>query len=56
VRVVVAEDHALLRAGLVELLTVGGFDVVGQSGDAHELIEIVRETMPDVLAVHVRCA
>ena len=53
-RVVVAEDHALLRAGLVELLTVAGFDVVGQTGDADELIEIVRETMPDVALLDIR--
>jgi DNA-binding NarL/FixJ family response regulator len=37
VRVAVADDHALLRAGLVELLTGAGFDVVGQAGDAEQL-------------------
>ncbi len=53
-RVVVAEDHALLRAGLVELLAAGGFDVVGQTGDAQELLELVRDTKPDVALLDIR--
>ncbi|MEJ7721881.1 MAG: response regulator transcription factor [Ilumatobacteraceae bacterium] len=53
-RVAVAEDHALLRAGLVELLTAAGFDVVGQAGDAQELLELVRRTIPDVVVLDIR--
>jgi DNA-binding NarL/FixJ family response regulator len=54
VRVVVAEDHALLRAGLVRLLASAGFDVVGEAGDAAELIELARNTKPDVAVVDIR--
>ncbi len=53
-RVVIAEDHALLRAGLVELLTAAGFDVAGQAGDAQELLELVRHTIPDVVVLDIR--
>lgn len=53
-RVVIVEDHALLRAGLVELLTAAGFDVAGQAGDAQELLELVRHTIPDVVVLDIR--
>ena len=42
-RVVVAQDHAL-RAGLVELLNARGLDVVGQAGDADELLALTSRT------------
>jgi len=54
VRVVVVEDNALLRAGLAELLRVGGFDVVGEAGDADTGIEVVRRTVPDVVILDIR--
>jgi serine/threonine-protein kinase len=54
VRVVVAEDHALLRAGLVELLTAAGFDVAGQAGDAESLLDLVRSVTPDVAVLDIR--
>jgi DNA-binding NarL/FixJ family response regulator len=47
VRVVIAEDMALLRQGLSRLLTEAGFDVVGGAGDADELLEIVARAEPD---------
>ncbi|MBA3983019.1 MAG: response regulator transcription factor [Acidimicrobiia bacterium] len=53
-RVVIVEDHALLRAGLVELLTAAGFDIAGQAGDAQELLELVRHTIPDVVVLDIR--
>ena len=53
-RVVVAEDHALFRAGLVELLRSAGFDVVGEVGDANELLAVVRRELPDVVVVDIR--
>ena len=53
-RVVVADDHVLLRAGLVELLAAGGLDVVGQAGDADELLEITRRERPDVIVLDIR--
>ena len=37
-RVVVADDSVLLREGVVRLLTENGFEVVGQAGDAEDLM------------------
>lgn len=53
-RVVVAEDHALLRAGLVELLRTAGLTVVGQAADADQLLAAVRTTRPDVVLLDIR--
>jgi DNA-binding NarL/FixJ family response regulator len=47
-RVALAEDSVLFREGLVRLLEAAGFDVVGQAGDAIDLLEIVERSHPDV--------
>jgi DNA-binding NarL/FixJ family response regulator len=54
VRVVIAEDSALLREGLARILTEGGFDVVAQAANADELHDAVRKRKPDVAVVDVR--
>jgi DNA-binding NarL/FixJ family response regulator len=54
VRVVIADDSVLLREGLVRLLTEAGFEVVGQAGDAEDLLRKVRAHRPDVALVDVR--
>jgi DNA-binding NarL/FixJ family response regulator len=54
VRLVLAEDSVLLRAGLTELLRLEGFDVVAEVGDADALLEAARRTRPDVVVVDVR--
>src|SRR3954467_9298478 len=54
VRVVVADDSVLLREGLVRLLEESGFDVVGQAGDAEDLMRKVGAHKPDVAVVDVR--
>jgi len=53
-RLVVAEDSLLLREGLVRLLEEAGFDVVGQAGDADDLVRKVFAHKPDVAIVDVR--
>ena len=53
-RVVVAEDSLLLRAGVVHVLEDAGFDVVAQAGDAVELLRAVREHRPDVAVTDIR--
>ena len=53
-RVVLAEDNALLRAGLAELLRHEDIDVVGQAGDVSHVLQLVRETRPDVVLLDVR--
>ena len=53
-RVVVAEDSFLLRAGVVRVLEETGFDVVGEASDAVELLEQAREHRPDVVVTDIR--
>jgi DNA-binding NarL/FixJ family response regulator len=53
-RVVVAEDSFLLRAGVVRVLEETGFDVVGEASDAAELLEQAREHRPDVVVTDIR--
>jgi DNA-binding NarL/FixJ family response regulator len=54
VRVILAEDNALLRAGLAELLRREDIEVAGEAADAADLLNLVRRTMPDVVVVDVR--
>lgn len=53
-RVVLAEDAVLLRAGLVELLSRVGHEVVAAVGDAEELARAVDADRPDVVITDVR--
>jgi DNA-binding NarL/FixJ family response regulator len=53
-RVVLADDDVLLREGLASLLERSGFDVVGQCGEASELIALVREHQPALALVDIR--
>jgi DNA-binding NarL/FixJ family response regulator len=47
-RVVVADDHPLLRHGLRALLEREGFAVVGEAGDGKEAVKLARQHRPDV--------
>jgi DNA-binding NarL/FixJ family response regulator len=53
-RVVIAEDSAILREALRELLATRGIDVVGLAGDADELIAEVDRHRPDVAIIDIR--
>jgi DNA-binding NarL/FixJ family response regulator len=53
-RVVLAEDSVLLRAGLTKLLTDGGFEVVAAVPDADQLLTAVDAHEPDIVVVDVR--
>jgi serine/threonine-protein kinase PknK len=52
--VVLADDDVLLREGIASLLQHSSFLVIGQAGDAAELIELVRERKPDLIVVDIR--
>jgi DNA-binding NarL/FixJ family response regulator len=54
VRVVIADDEALLREGIARLLDDAGLDVVGTAGTADELLRRVEVTRPDVAIVDIR--
>jgi DNA-binding NarL/FixJ family response regulator len=50
IRVVIADDHTLVREGLKQLLrAAGGIDVIGEARDGHDVLKIVRESDFDVL-------
>jgi DNA-binding NarL/FixJ family response regulator len=53
-RVVIAEDQALLRQGIVRLLGDAGFEVVAEAGDAPDLLRKVAAHQPDVAIVDVQ--
>ena len=53
-RVVIAEDSVLLRAGLAKLLAAAGIDVVATVSDAAELLAAVPEHKPDLVLADVR--
>jgi DNA-binding NarL/FixJ family response regulator len=53
-RVVLAEDDVLLREGLASLLERSGFQVVGQAGDAAELLALVGDQQPELVVVDIR--
>jgi response regulator NasT len=53
-RVVVAEDEALIRLDLVEMLTEAGYEVVGQAGDGEAAIVITEKEKPDLVVMDVK--
>jgi DNA-binding NarL/FixJ family response regulator len=54
VRLIIADDAAMIRQGLARLLTDAGFDVVAQVGDAAELLMRVADLNPDIAIVDIR--
>ncbi|HJE52211.1 MAG TPA: response regulator [Tessaracoccus flavescens] len=52
--VVVAEDEALIRLDLVELLTEEGYEVVGEAADGEEAVKMARELEPDLVIMDVK--
>ncbi len=53
-KAVIAEDQPLLRDGIASLLELGGFDVVGRSENADDLLLKVRSYAPDVAITDIR--
>ncbi|MCI0633968.1 MAG: response regulator [Actinobacteria bacterium] len=52
-RVVIAEDEAIIRLDLKELLEEEGYEVVGETGRGDEAIELVRELDPDLVILDI---
>jgi response regulator NasT len=53
-RVVIAEDEALIRLDLAEMLAEEGYDVVGEAGDGERAIELAQELRPDLVVLDVK--
>ncbi|HET9761014.1 MAG TPA: response regulator [Nocardioidaceae bacterium] len=53
-RVVIAEDEALIRLDLAEMLAEEGYDVVGQAGDGEAALALAEEHRPDLVVLDVK--
>ncbi|MFE0421515.1 ANTAR domain-containing response regulator [Streptomyces sp. NPDC058953] len=53
-RVVIAEDEALIRLDLKEMLQEEGYTVVGEAGDGQKAVELAREHRPDLVILDVK--
>ena len=54
VRIVVAEDEALIRMDLIEMLQEAGYSVVAEATNGAEAIELVQEHQPDLVILDVK--
>jgi two-component system, NarL family, invasion response regulator UvrY len=53
-RLLVADDHPMLRAALVDLLVQAGFEVAGQAADGADAVALAKELEPDVVLMDLR--
>jgi two-component system, response regulator PdtaR len=53
-RVIIAEDEAIIRLDLKEILTTAGYDVVGETGRGDEAVLLVEEHRPDLAILDIK--
>ena len=52
IRVMIVDDHSIMRVGLKQVLEqTGEFEVVGQAGDGEEAVRVAAEVSPDVVVM-----
>ena len=54
IRVVIAEDEAIIRMDLRETLEEEGYEVVGETGRGDEVVDLVRNLQPDLAVLDVK--
>ena len=55
VRVLIADDHAVVRSGLRSILeTEADIEVVGEAADGHQALEVAQELLPDVILMDIK--
>ena len=54
IRVVIAEDEAIIRLDLRETLEEEGYEVVGETGRGDKAVELVRELKPDLAILDIK--
>ncbi len=54
IRVVIAEDEAIIRLDLKETLEEEGYEVVGETGRGDKAVELVRELKPDLAILDIK--
>jgi len=54
IRVLIAEDEAIIRMDLAEMLEEEGFDVVAEASDGREAVELTREHKPDLAILDIK--
>lgn len=53
-RIVLAEDEALIRMDLAEMLTEAGHQIVGQASDGEQAVALVKELAPDLVVMDIK--
>ena len=54
IRVVIAEDEAIIRMDLRETLEEEGYDVVAETGRGDQAVELVRQLQPDLVILDIK--
>ena len=54
IRILIADDEALIRQDIKEILTEAGYDVVAEAKDGHHALELAKLTVPDMMILDIK--